>query len=169
MGKIDETPAAGEAYRILFVCSGNTCRSPMAGALARSALAERGWDHVEIRSAGSSAQPGFPASRGARRAAARGGLDLEGHGSTPLARDLVDWADLILTMSPHHLLVAGDLGGEGKSMLLTEFAEGTNGEGPGRSIPDPFGGDDSVYDATFQELRELVGMVLDRLAPLLAP
>jgi len=164
-------PGPGEAFRILFVCTGNTCRSPLAELLARDALGRLGWSHVEVRSAGVAAIPGMQASEGSLRAADRHGLDLTLHRSSQLSEDLVRQADLILTMSPRHLSrVAGLPGGEGKVTLLTSFAEGLDqgGEG-GAAVPDPFGGGDDLYEVTFLQLRDLVERSLERLAPLVAP
>ena len=162
---------AGEAFRILFVCTGNTCRSPMAEVLARRALDRRGWRHVEVRSAGVAALPGGPASEGSLRATARHGLDLTAHRSTPLSKELVQWADLILTMSLRHLTAVQELpGGEEKVSLLTNFAEGRDRDvAGGAGVADPFGGGDHQYEITLLELRELVDRSLERLAPLVAP
>ena len=74
-------PRAGPAerpttYNLLFVCTGNTCRSPMAAAIAEAAIAERGWQHVAVRSAGASAGTGAAATESAVTVAAEHGLDL---------------------------------------------------------------------------------------------
>jgi len=161
----------GEAFRILFVCTGNTCRSPLAEALAHQALGRLGWNHVEVRSAGVAALPGVQASEGSLRAAARHGLDLTTHWSSPLSEELVRRADLILTMSPRHLSMVREFpGAEGKVTLLTSFAEGQDHDGEGGAgVPDPFGGGDDLYEVTFLRLRELVDRALERLAPLVAP
>ena len=162
---------AGEAFRILFVCTGNTCRSPLAEALARQALDRRGWRHVQVRSAGVAALPGGPASEGSLRVAARHGLDLAAHRSSPVSQELVHWADLILTMSLRHMTtVKGLPGAEEKVSLLTNFAEGRDREGAdGAGVADPFGGGDDLYEVTFLELRELVDRSLERLAPMVSP
>lgn len=151
-----------EPLRILFVCSGNTCRSPMAEAIARRIVKERGSVTVEFRSAGTSTVPGLPASEGASRAAKRHALALDGHSSTPLSADLVQWADLILTMSPSHLMRVMDLGGAGKSALLGAFAQGVDEAGE-PIVPDPYGGDDETYESTYSILEGMVTGVLDRL------
>ena len=84
--------------KILFLCSGNTCRSPLAEGIARKILADRVNFPVEISSAGTSAFEGMPASQHSVEVAARHGIDLDGHRSTLLNRTRVREADLIVTM-----------------------------------------------------------------------
>ena len=146
---------------ILFVCSGNTCRSPMAEVLARRAAAEFGLPSVEVRSAGTHAATGAPASGGARRTVRRHQGSLEEHSSSPLSPELLDWADLVLAMGPGHLLQVRMLGGGGKAVLLGAFAHGHDpgddvDEGLDFAVPDPFGGDDELYEATYQNLEKYV-------------
>ena len=165
-----ESDSRPESFRLLFVCSGNTCRSPLAVALAEREIARLGW-RVEVRSGGVSATSGAPASDGSLRAAERHGLDLGGHSSRPVDQALLDWADLVLVMSPGHLVRLAELGGSGKAALLDAFAQGDEAEDEGMSagVPDPFGGDDQDYEETYQTLEELVGKALRRLEPILAP
>jgi len=144
--------------RILLVCSGNTCRSPMAEALLRRALAESGPEGIAVASAGTGALTGSPASEGAYLVALEAGLDLSGHRARLLSRDLVDGADLILAMSAGHLRRVEALGGAGKATLLADFA------GEAGDIPDPFGGDVAEYRETLRHLDRLVEGVRGRLA-----
>lgn len=161
---------ATETFRLLFVCTGNTCRSPLAEALARRELSERGWAQVEVGSAGVAAFPGEEASDGSLAAARRHGLDLSDHRATRLTETVVAGSDLILTMSPGHVVRAMELGGEGRTALLTAFADhGVEGDILGGSgVPDPFGGDEAAYQAAYLALETLVTQVLNRLEPLVS-
>lgn len=88
--------------RILFVCTGNTCRSPMAEILLREMVAKGEAPDLEIRSAGTAAAPGAGMSEETREVLAARGIDAGEFRSQPLTGKLVDWADLILTMTRQH-------------------------------------------------------------------
>lgn len=101
-------------------------------------------------------------------AARRHGYSLENHESSQLSGELIDWADWVFAMTPSHLHQVHLLGGKGKSELLVGYAAGADGfdaetDERSPSVPDPFGGDDQVYEDTFLVLENYVQAVIRRL------
>ncbi|MFH1452716.1 MAG: low molecular weight protein arginine phosphatase [Armatimonadota bacterium] len=86
---------------ILFVCTGNTCRSPMAEAMFKGMTGETG-EEIKISSAGTSAMPGFPAASEAVEVMRMKGLDLSKHRSRQTDENIIDSADIIYCMTKNH-------------------------------------------------------------------
>jgi protein-tyrosine-phosphatase len=160
-------------YRILFVCTGNTCRSPMAEGLCRSFLAQfHLQDEVDVASAGLQALDGGQVSLEAVGVMAEKGIDLSGHRTSCLTAARVQWADLILTMEERHrhYLLQQFPEAAGKVWVLKEYVaspEAASGQpapqaGPGwpgrHDIPDPIGRPAEVYS---QCAMELSGAIAD--------
>jgi protein-tyrosine-phosphatase len=146
--------------KILLVCTGNICRSPLAAALLQRALTERGADGIEVSSAGTGAWDGAPVSEGAYLVGLEQGLDLSAHRARLLTRDLVEHSDVILTMARHHRARVDELGGEGHVFVFGEYSGRTGNDA---EVSDPFGGDLDVYRATCVELTALVTAAVDRI------
>ena len=137
----------------------------MAEVIARNEIEQRGWNSVEVRSAGIAAFDTAAASSGALRAAEAHGLDLTGQRATFLTKKVAAWADLILVMSTAHFMSVTELGAGGISSLITSFADEREGGGISESVPDPVGGTEQEYLETFDLIRDLVDKVLQRIGP----
>lgn len=140
---------------ILFVCTGNTCRSPMAAALFNKIAVENDLD-VRIESAGLFAVDGALASVGAYNAMKKYGIDLSEHRAKNITPKLLEQSDLVLTMTQAHKAQLLPYAPE-KVKTMTEFA-GISG-----NIDDPFGGSDKVYEASAEQIWHTLLKVADKI------
>ncbi|MCP8967921.1 low molecular weight protein arginine phosphatase [Ectobacillus ponti] len=140
---------------ILFVCTGNTCRSPMAEAVLRHQSKGR----FEVKSAGVFAAVGSDASQHAKSALAEQSIDIN-HTSRQLTEELIKWADLVLTMTRGHkeIVMQSFPGAADKVFTLYEYA----GESE-EDVADPYGGSLTRYQRTLDELVRLVGQLVKKL------
>ncbi|MDE1037318.1 MAG: hypothetical protein OR996_00600 [Phycisphaerales bacterium] len=135
---------------ILFVCTGNTCRSPLAEGIAQKWLDEHGISNWLALSAGVYATEGSPTSVETLEALSALGIDFHGV-STPLTPEMAQKADIVLCMTETHLSAAS---------MLTEKAELLD---PLGDIADPIGQSQSVYDALADQLGKIIAQKLDLL------
>lgn len=150
--------------RILFVCTGNTCRSPMAEEMMRQ-LAEEFGIELEVRSAGIAAYDGLPASDHTQTLLRERGWD-ETHISQGIDEDLINWADLILTMTKSHRDAIYSLCKEREELpcfTLKEYANYLTQQEQASSldIQDPFGGDLETYRKCSEEIEKLLRSILE--------
>lgn len=145
--------------KVLFVCTGNSCRSPMAAAIFEKMAKEQGLN-VEVKSCGTATLPGLPASKPAVDVLRREGIDISAHKAVPIDSQLVNWADLILVMEERHRqqIIEDYPHCKEKVFLLTEFANQEK-----RDIIDPIGKPPEVYEGLVLDLKFYLGKVIGRL------
>lgn len=142
---------------VLFVCTGNTCRSPMAEGILKSIAEEKNLD-LKVSSAGISVFDGDNASKNSINAMKKIGINISQHEARQLHRDLIDEADLILTMSKSHkeFIRANFSSAKDKVFTLLEYVDKID-----KDIGDPYGGNLSLYEHTRDEIYQAIEKIIN--------
>jgi protein-tyrosine-phosphatase len=152
-----------KSFRLLFVCTGNTCRSPMAELLARRHARNRGLSGISATSAGTAAGEGAPASAPARAVALAHGGSLESHRSRGLTAERIEEADLIVVMTDRHARFVSQLDPRAVVILATSVLPDGH-PARGTDVPDPFNAGLAEYERTWDSISVCVEALLDRIA-----
>ncbi len=155
----EESALTAQKNIVLFVCTGNTCRSPMAQALFNKKAETMPGERWYARSAGVAAKAGSAASEHVVNLLADQGIALKDHLAKQLSREMMSEATVVITMNSvqRDLLLLYFPEYEEKIFSIADYT------GSGEDVADPYGGDEEDYAKTLGQLTELIDKIFDRL------
>lgn len=150
-------------YKIAYVCTGNTCRSPMAEGILRKMLADAGKNQVHVLSAGIGTLDGYPATPTAVMTAEKHGIDISEHHSRRLTGKLFKEVDLVFALADNHYEFMRNFPeAESKLFMVKGFPEPELADKE-HSVDDPLGGTPEEYEATFVEIESEIRRALPEI------
>ena len=146
-------------FTLLFVCTGNSCRSPMAEAILKQIASEKNIDGLHIHSAGTHPPVGHPPTAFTIHVMSEHSINIKKHKARLISSKMLDESNLILVMEEAHLDYIRELmpAAASKSYLLSSFGE----RGCGEEIPDPIGRNLDFY----REVRNILESEIVRIIP----
>lgn len=150
---------------ILFVCTGNSCRSVMAKGLLKNALKEKNREDIMVMSAGVGTQTGLQATPNTIEAMKEIGIDASGHLTQTLTKEMIDRSDIILVMQNSHKehILKMSPAAKNKVFLLKEFATdkaNKNNNEENLEVPDPIGKPIEFYREVLAEIRNSIERIV---------
>jgi protein-tyrosine-phosphatase len=144
--------------RIIFICTGNTCRSPMCEGYFKKLCREGGRDDIMVDSAGTATWDGGGASHNSVNVMKEQGVDISEFSSKRLTPELIETADLLICMTHSHRAYVGQINPTalGKTYLLLDFDYSDSGG----DITDPFGGSRELYSLCFDDMKQALDNLL---------
>lgn len=160
-----ETPSGSRPVKVVFVCWGNICRSPMAERVAEREAADAGLTGVEFSSAATSRDEiGAPIDRRAVAVLAENGYRTGGHSAHQITRDEIEGADLVVAAEQIHLdKLRAIAPGAGNLSLISDYDPSAS---PGSGLPDPWYGTQDGFYETLAAVRAAMPAVLDKVREL---
>jgi protein-tyrosine phosphatase len=160
----DPTPAPTDPIKVIFVCWGNICRSPMAERVAERAAAEADLTGVEFTSAATSNEElGEPMDRRAAAVLRDRGYRSDGHGAHQINAAEIEDADLVIAMEDIHRIKMTAMSPGATIALLSDFDPDAE---PGSGVPDPWYGTPAGFYGTLEALEAAMPGVLDKVREL---
>lgn len=159
---------SSKKYTILFVCSGNSCRTPMAEGLMKTKIPEEFADRVQVVSAGTLGINGNPATYFGIQAAGDLGADISHHRSQGISRELLQESDIVFCMAQGHENILADQFPEfNENVFLLRGFDRESGEQFYEDVADPIGRDLPEYQACAQLINSELDRILPRLKKLI--
>lgn len=149
---------------ILFVCTGNTCRSPMAEAILKKMIKEKSpglCDGIKVSSAGTAAINGAPPTYEAYDVMKRRGIDIESHNARLVNKEIINKADIVFAMTQRHYdeLISRFPESKDKIFILKEYAGIEEGE---KNVADPIGEPEEVYEKCARIIEESLEKIIEK-------